>query len=282
MFIIKSPSLLRRKLLTLKKKGKTIGFVPTMGSLHEGHLSLIRKAKRECDITVISIFVNPAQFGPGEDFERYPRDISRDKKMLLREKADYLFLPSNDAMYREGHSVYVEESEVSRALCGSFRPGHFRGVLTVVAKLFNIVQPHRAYFGQKDLQQAYLIRKMAAELDFPLRVVVCPTVREKSGLAMSSRNMYLSDSDRKRALCLKSSLDAVVSLAKSGVKDAVFLKDEGLKIIRAGSDSVDYLDIVSLPELSLCRSLTKGGAYAVLCAARIGATRLIDNMIFKI
>ncbi|MBN1521064.1 MAG: pantoate--beta-alanine ligase [Candidatus Aureabacteria bacterium] len=281
MFTIRNPKTLRKKIISLKKKGKRVGLVPTMGFLHEGHLSLVRRARKECDFVIVSIFINPTQFGPSEDFLRYPRDIKRDKRILKKEKADFLFLPSNEAMYKEGHSVVVEEYRISKILCGKFRPGHFRGVLTIVSKLFNIALPDRAYFGQKDLQQAYLIKKMVDDLDFPIQIVIFPIVREKSGLAMSSRNTYLTDKEKKLALVLKRSLDRVVHLTGSGIKDTAVLKRSGRLILKCGTKKIDYIQIVTLPEFHFAKRIEKGRTYAVLCAAYVGRTRLIDNRIFK-
>jgi pantoate--beta-alanine ligase len=281
MFIIKNPELIRKKILSLKLKGKKIGLVPTMGCLHEGHLSLIAKARKECDVVAVSIFVNPAQFGPKEDLSRYPRDMKRDISLLKASKADFAFVPDARVVYGAGHSVYVTEDRLSLILCGRFRPGHFRGVLTVVAKLFNILLPDRAYFGQKDLQQAYLITKMAKELNYSAKVIVCPVIREKSRLAMSSRNIYLSEKEKEKALVLKRSIDAIIDSAKKGAKDINRMRKQGLKILSRGASRIDYLEVVELPDFCFRRNIQAGRTYAVLCAAYIGKTRLIDNDIFK-
>lgn len=281
MFTIKSPKTLPPKLLSLKNKGKKIGFVPTMGYLHDGHISLVRKARKECDVVVVSMFVNPTQFGPNEDFKKYPRDTKKDKIILLKEKVDYLFLPSKETMYRKKHSVYVEEHRMTKILCGKFRPGHFRGVLTIVAKLFQIVQPSRAYFGQKDLQQAYLISKMVDDLNMPVQIIICPIIREESGLAMSSRNTYLSESEKHRALSIRKGLDQVITLVKKGRKDITLLKKEGSKTVKKGCDNLQYFEIIELPNFTMPRRIEKGKRYAVLCAAFVSQTRLIDNRIFK-
>jgi pantoate--beta-alanine ligase len=281
MFTTKSPRSLQKLIFSLKAKRKKIGFVPTMGFLHEGHLSLIRRARRECDYVVVSIFVNPAQFGPREDLEKYPRNIKKDKDLLTKEKVDILFMPSSDSMYKAGHSVFVDEGRMSKILCGKFRPNHFRGVLTVVAKLFQIVQPDRAYFGQKDLQQAYLIMKMVEELDFPVKIVVCPIKRERSGLAMSSRNTYLNSRERSKALILKRSLDRIVYLISEGKRETVELKRAGRLILKCGARKIDYIQIVELPAFTFPKKIVRGKTYAVLCAAYVGRARLIDNRIFK-
>ncbi|MCK5708495.1 MAG: pantoate--beta-alanine ligase [Candidatus Aureabacteria bacterium] len=282
MFIIKSPKKLQKKIISLKHKGKKVGFVPTMGSLHKGHLSLVKKARKECDIVVVSIFINPAQFGPHEDLDKYPRNIKKDRELLKCEKVDFLFLPAKEEMYVKEHSLFVVEEKISKVLCGNFREGHFRGVLTVCAKLFNIVQPDRSYFGLKDLQQGYLIKKMVKELNMPVNVVLLPIVREKSGLAMSSRNVYLSDKDRMRSLSLKSSLNHIIFLVKQGVKDVSILQKEGIKNLRKGVDKIDYLEIISLPDIAFPKKLKKRMRIAVLVAAYIGKTRLIDNIVFKV
>lgn len=281
MFIIKNPELIRKKILSLKLKGNKIGLVPTMGCLHEGHLSLIAKASKECDVVVVSIFVNPAQFSPKEDFNRYPRDIKRDISLLKRTKADFVFVPDVSDIYGADHSVYVTEDRLSLILCGHFRPGHFRGVLTVVAKLFNILLPDRAYFGQKDLQQAYLIIKMAKELNYPVKVIVCPIIREKDRLAMSSRNIYLSKEEREKSLAISRSIDAIMDSARKGSKDIRKLKEQGLKILRKSALRIEYLEVVELPDFCFKKNIQAGRAYAVLCAAYAGKTRLIDNGVFR-
>ena len=281
MFIIKSPKAFQKRIHSLKAGGKTIAFVPTMGYLHEGHLSLVRRARKECDIVVASIFVNPSQFGPQEDLDKYPRDIRRDARLLKKEKVDYLFLPSIGSIYRKEHSIKISEGRMSNILCGKSRPGHFQGVLTIVAKLFNIISPHKAFFGQKDLQQAYLIQKMAAELDFPVKIMICPIIRERSGLAMSSRNTYLSEKNRKQALSLKASLDCIVDGFRSGIRNTRELKKEASKVLKKGSRRIDYLEIVELPDFSFPDKIEKRKKYAALCAAYIGRTRLIDNRLIK-
>lgn len=255
-----------------------VGFVPTMGALHEGHLSLMREARKENLSVVVSIFVNPTQFGPQEDFNRYPRDIKRDLGLLEGEGADVVFVPSVAEMYPEQFDTWVEVGGVTERLEGAFRPGHFRGVATVCAKLFNIVQPTRAYFGQKDAQQAVVIKKMVAELNMGLGIVILPTVREPDGLAMSSRNIYLNPEERKAALVLYKSLKLAQQLYDSGERDAERIRQEMRTLIEkerlaridyvsvADAETLDELDRVKLPAL-------------VSLAVRIGRTRLIDNVV---
>ncbi|HBF69599.1 MAG TPA: pantoate--beta-alanine ligase, partial [Thermotoga sp.] len=208
----------------MREKKKTIGFVPTMGYLHEGHLSLVRRARDENDVVVVSIFVNPTQFGPNEDYERYPRDFERDRKLLEKENVDCIFHPSVEEMYPPDFSTYVEETKLSKNLCGRSRPGHFRGVCTVVTKLFNIVKPHRAYFGQKDAQQFRVLRRMVRDLNMDVEMIECPIVREPDGLAMSSRNVYLSPEERQQALSLYQSLKIAENLYLNGERDAEKIK----------------------------------------------------------
>src|SRR4030067_3130038 len=224
MEIIRIPAIMRQTSQEHLKKGKTIGFVPTMGALHEGHLSLMRRAKQENDITTVSIFVNPIQFGPSEDIERYPRDREGDLEKLQKEKTDVTFMPEISSMYPEGFLTHIEVNEISGRLCGAFRPNHFRGVATVVTKLLNIVKPTRVYFGQKDFQQSGIIKQLVRDLNMGVDVVVCPTVREQDGLAMSSRNAYLSEEQRKSATVIYECLKEASDLVKSGIMDGIFIK----------------------------------------------------------
>lgn len=261
-----------------RAKGKRIGFVPTMGFLHEGHLSLVRASKQDCDLTVASIYVNPTQFGPAEDFERYPRDVARDQELLERAGNQVLFYPHDDAMYPYGFQTEVRVTRVTEHLCGASRPWHFPGVALIVAKLFNMVKPHRAYFGQKDLQQTRVIRRMAEDLNFDVEVVVCPIVRETDGLAMSSRNAYLSDEERNQSMVLSQALKQANRLYQSGVRDAAVLKDAMRSIIdRASIARVDYCEIVDGETLEPAVRVGPGGAAAL--AVFFGKTRLIDNHI---
>jgi len=257
-----------------------VGFVPTMGYLHEGHLSLVRHARTENPSVVVSIFVNPTQFGPQEDFERYPRDLERDLALLEKEGTDVVFMPPVAEMYPPQFNSWVEVGGVTERLEGATRPGHFRGVTTVVAKLFNIVQPTRAYFGQKDAQQAIVIRKMVADLDMNLEIVTLPTVREPDGLAMSSRNTYLNPGERQAATVLYQALTLAQRLYAGGERDAEKLRQQMLNLIKqqplanvdyisiADSTTLDELDTVSPPSL-------------VSMAVRIGKTRLIDNVVLE-
>ncbi|MDD5436841.1 MAG: pantoate--beta-alanine ligase [Candidatus Omnitrophica bacterium] len=263
-----------------KKEGKSIGLVPTMGYLHEGHLSLVRAASKHTDVVVMSIFVNPIQFGPKEDFEKYPRDLKRDEELATSAGADIIFSPSVNNMYPAGYSTYVNVETLTSGLCGASRPGHFKGVTTVVAKLFEIVRPDISYFGQKDAQQAIVIKKMAEDLNMGIEIKIMPTIREKDGLAMSSRNIYLSEDERKDALVLHGSLMKAEEMIKSGER-------ESRKIIRAiegmiksvPSARLDYASIVDTVNLKEAKVLS--GEMLIALAVFIGKTRLIDNTIVK-
>jgi len=257
--------------------GRTVGFVPTMGYLHEGHLSLVRRARAENDVVVASIFVNPTQFGPTEDFEKYPRDPQRDLALLQQERTDIVFMPSAVEMYPEGFATHIDVGGVTEVLEGAHRPGHFRGVATVVLNLFNIVQPTRAYFGQKDAQQLVVIRKMVNDLKLNVEVVPCPTVRETGGLAMSSRNVFLSPDERRAALILFRALSLSERLWRTGERDAGKLRDrlQGL-VAREPLASVDYISVAHPETLQELESMD--GPTLVSLAIRIGETRLIDNL----
>ena len=265
----------------LRRDGKIIGFVPTMGYLHEGHLSLLRIARQKSDVTVMSIFVNPTQFGPNEDFDRYPRDFARDEKLAEANGCDIVFYPSIEEMYPQPYLTYVNVEKITTGLCGASRPGFFRGVTTVVTKLFNIVKPHLAVFGQKDAQQAIVVRQMVRDLNFDLEIVIAPIVREPDGLAMSSRNTYLSESERKEAVVLYKALMHAKKLIEAGERDAEFLKREMSKIINsAPSARIDYVAIVDAYQL---RELLKlEGEVLIALAVWIGNTRLIDNLIITV
>jgi pantoate--beta-alanine ligase len=260
------------------RAGKRVGFVPTMGALHEGHLSLARTARAQSDVVIASVFVNPTQFGPNEDFSRYPRHPERDASMLAAEKADYLFLPSTEEMYSSGATTWVTVEGLSEKLDGRSRPGHFRGVTTVVCKLFNIVQPDLAFFGQKDAAQVAIIRKMAQDLNFEVRIVVCPIVREADGLAMSSRNAYLDPQQRKQATVLYRALMRVQSLVDQGESSPVRLQIAGTQVM-AEEPAVrpDYFEIVDGNTLDPVSDVSRGALVAV--AAYVGNTRLIDNIV---
>jgi pantoate--beta-alanine ligase len=260
-----------------RAKSLSIGFVPTMGALHEGHLSLARRSCSENDRTVVSIFVNPLQFGPREDLDRYPRDMEGDLAKLSSIRTDAVFAPAMEAMYNERFETHVIQENLSMMLCGVSRPTHFRGVLTVVLKLLNIVRPHRAYFGQKDYQQTVAIRRMARDLNIPVNIVVLPTVRERDGLAMSSRNRYLSDSERRDAVCLYRALTAGSELVRRGERSArvVVQKMRGV-VENAPSARVDYLAAVDPDSLESREEISL--PVALVGAVYVGATRLIDNV----
>lgn len=260
-----------------REKGKIIGFVPTMGYFHEGHLSLMRRARSECGFVVVSIFVNPIQFCPGEDYYEYPRDEERDKALAGREGVDVVFIPSVEEMYPPGYATYVEVEGWSNILCGQFRPGHFRGVTTVVLKLFNIVAPHKAYFGEKDYQQFRIIEKMTRDLNLDIEIVPCPIVREEDGLAMSSRNVYLSPEERKSATVLYRSLSLAQELVRKGEKNSAVIKAEVERTIKAEPlvKSIDYIAIVDPYTLQDVEEVEKEAR--LLLAVRIGKTRLLDN-----
>lgn len=266
-----------------KKKagGKTVGFVPTMGYLHQGHMALVKKAREECGAVVVSIFVNPLQFGPREDFAEYPRDFDRDCRMLEEYGVDALFHPPVEEMYPRGFCTRVEVTGRTDCLCGKSRPGHFRGVATVVAKLFNIVQPDRAYFGQKDAQQVMVIKKMVEDLNMPLEIVAVPTVREVDGLAMSSRNVYLDTAQRAEAPLLYESLQAAARAASAGERDVRRLVEMVRDNLSAmGGASVDYVEIRSLPDLAEKEWLDSPSLLAL--AVKMGKTRLIDNIVLEV
>ncbi|WP_408033235.1 pantoate--beta-alanine ligase [Thermotoga caldifontis] len=258
--------------------GKKIGFVPTMGYLHEGHLSLVRRCRQENDVVVVSIFVNPTQFGPNEDYASYPRDLNRDLSMLQAENVHYVFVPSVEEMYPPNYSTYVVEESLSKYLCGKSRPTHFRGVCTVVTKLFNIVKPHRAYFGQKDAQQFRIIRRMVRDLNMDVEVIECPIVREPDGLAMSSRNVYLVGEERKQALALYQSLKIAEQLYRAGERSAERIKEKMLEhFAKFNLVRVDYVEIVDEETLQPVERLE--GKVLVAVAAWVGKARLIDNTI---
>lgn len=262
-------------------EGKFIGFVPTMGALHEGHLSLIRRSKEENDRTVVSIFINPAQFGPNEDFQKYPRDMEGDLLKLSALQVDTVFMPETEEMYPEGFSVSIDIGAAGRVLCGASRPGHFNAVATVVAKLLNISMPHRIYLGQKDFQQIVVIKKLVRDLNFDMNIVVCPTVREHDGLAMSSRNAYLNEDERKAASILYKTLKLGEELILSrGLDDSELVKKEMEAFIKTEPlAKTEYVDIVDAYNLAPVQRVIFA---AVICiAVKIGKTRLIDNIIIE-
>jgi len=264
--------------LRLKRKGGIIGLVPTMGYLHDGHLSLIKKARRENDIVIMSNFVNPLQFGPKEDFATYPRDLDRDNKSAESVGVDYVFAPANEEMYPQGYDTYVEvKGPITEKMCGKSRPGHFKGVTTVVLKLFLITQPDRAYFGQKDAQQAIVIRKMVTDLNVPVKIITCPIVREEDGLALSSRNTYLSSEERLQALALPRALSAGRDMIMKGETDPLKVKQHITSMLESSPGiRVDYVEVVDGDDLSDL-SVIKGKVL-LAAAVYVGKTRLIDNI----
>ncbi|HUJ18971.1 MAG TPA: pantoate--beta-alanine ligase [Nitrospirota bacterium] len=263
---------------SFRRDGKRIGFVPTMGFLHEGHLSLMRKARQECDVAAASIFVNPTQFGPNEDLDRYPRDIEGDRRKCESAGVDLLFMPEAKAMYPAQPTVFVVVEGVSEILEGAIRPGHFKGVATVVSKLFNIVKPHRAYFGQKDFQQCVVIKRMVRELNLGVEVAALPTVREADGLAMSSRNSYLTPEERRAATVLYRALTSARDLYLAGAGEPEKLKNKARAVLQTEPGvTIDYVEIAD-PE-TLASLAEARGTMVMLLAARLGRTRLIDNLL---
>lgn len=281
MEVVKEIGSIRDVVERARTAGRVVGLVPTMGFFHEGHLELMERARAECDLVVVTLFVNPTQFGPAEDYEAYPRDFERDRALAEGVGVDYLFAPEAEEMYPEGFQTSVSVERLSKVMCGAARTGHFDGVATVVAKLFNIITAHKAYFGQKDAQQLLIIRRMAKDLDFPVEVVAVPTVREKGGLAMSSRNRYLSPEERSSATALYRSLEAAASLIESGEKRAGVVREEMEKVISAEP-------LVNLEYIAICDNIylqplsVLSGEVLVALAARVGKARLIDNMAFNV
>ena len=269
---------MRSVVKALKSQGKTIGFVPTMGCLHEGHLSLVRESIKKAGSTVVSVFINPTQFGPAEDFKDYPRDMKRDSEVLEEEGVNYLFAPEAEEMYPEGYKTYVEVCDFQDRLCGRSRPGHFRGVCTVVLKLFNIVNPDFSFFGQKDAQQAIILKKMVQDLDLEVKIEVLPTIREGDGLALSSRNTYLNTEERRAALVLSKSLGKAQKMIEKGERDVESIIKRMKEIIkREPLARIDYIEIVDMDNLNPLISIGKKAL--VVLAVFIGKARLIDNII---
>ncbi len=267
------------KALRIKSLG-SVGFVPTMGYLHDGHLALVKQARAENSIVVVSIFVNPTQFGPAEDFKTYPRNTERDLAMLRKERTDIVFMPAAEEMYPEGFNSWVDVEKVTDRLEGNCRPGHFKGVATVVAKLFNIVEPTRAYFGQKDAQQALVIKKMVADLNMNLEVIVAPTVRESDGLAMSSRNVYLNPQERQSATILFKALTLAQNLWGRGERNAEHIRQEMTFII--SKEPLAKIEYVSIADAKTLEELTEIDKPALASlAVKVGKTRLIDNMLLE-
>ncbi len=280
MQVIRTTAEMASWAMQARKNGQRIGFVPTMGYLHAGHLSLVDLARRRSDRVVLSIFVNPTQFLPGEDIAVYPRDIVRDEALCRKAQVDVIFLPAAAEMYAADHSVMLDEDRLSSGLCGASRPGHFRGVITVVAKLFNIVMPEVAVFGQKDAQQVRVIQRMVRDLNFPVEVVVGPIIREPDGLAMSSRNQYLTPEQRREALCLRRALDKAESLFAGGERRSDELRKGMLEVVRAAPMAVvDYIEIVDDETLLPLAAIDRRAL--VVMAVRVGTTRLLDNAVLS-
>jgi len=282
MEIIRIPRIMQNTSRGYMLSGKTVGFVPTMGALHEGHLSLVKRARQENDVIVVSVFVNPIQFGPTEDFEKYPRDIDGDTERLQRQGVDIVFMPEISSMYPKEFLTYVEVENISEKLCGAFRPGHFRGVATVVTKLLNIVKPTRAYFGQKDYQQTVIINQLVRDLDMDIDIIVCPTIRERDGLAMSSRNTYLDERQRQAATVIYKCILGASELIKSGIMDAIHIT--GIMRERLFNEpamsEIEYCGIydpTTLEELSEIK-----GDVLLAVAVKMGNKRLIDNMLVNL
>ncbi|MCU0707201.1 MAG: pantoate--beta-alanine ligase [Pirellula sp.] len=276
MDVISNPLTIFSQLDYLRREGKRIGIVPTMGALHEGHLSLVRHAKQACDISVATIFVNPSQFGPNEDYQRYPRTLESDLQALDSVGCDFVFTPTMEAIYPSGYSTYVEPPRVAERWEGAYRPGHFRGVATIVLKLFMLVPAQVAYFGRKDYQQVAVISAMVRDLGVPIRIEACETIRDPDGLAMSSRNRYLSESERVRALSLSHALHRAQMMLDAGHRSPSEL-EQGMRdvLLSAPVDSIDYAVVVDPETLDPIESIQRDAV--ALIAARVGTTRLIDN-----
>jgi pantoate--beta-alanine ligase len=278
MKVIKKIDKMRSAVSGIKSRGMSIGFVPTMGYLHEGHLSLVRESLRKADVTVVSIFVNPEQFSPREDFKEYPRDLNRDSEVLEREGVDYLFVPESDEIYPQGHKTYVEVYDLQNKLCGRYRPGHFRGVCTVMLKLFNIINPDISFFGQKDAQQAIILKRMVKELNLKVIIKVLPIIREEDGLALSSRNKYLTQEERKAALVLPKSLEVAQIMMEKGQRNSAAIIKRMKEIIgKEPLAKIDYVEIVDTDKLNPVAKIEK--KVLVAMAIFIGKVRLIDNTI---
>lgn len=283
MQIIRSPKVMQKSCMELKRKGKIIGFVPTMGYLHKGHLSLVKIAKRKSDVVVVSIFVNPTQFGPKEDFAKYPRDLKRDRLLLEPRlgRDDFVFAPRIKDMYPGRYLTYVNVEKITGKLEGAIRPGHFQGVTTVVAKLFNIVQPDVAIFGQKDAQQAVVLKKMVDDLNYGIKMIIAPTVRERDGLASSSRNIYLSKEERKQARVLYQALRFAKRMIQKGERSPSRIVSKMNKLIdKQPSADIDYIAITDSQTLELLNKVK--GEVLIALAVRFGKTRLIDNIKLKV
>lgn len=280
MEVIEKPEAMQKRSLELRMQGKTIGFVPTMGYFHDGHLSLMQRARQECDVVVISIYVNPLQFGPSEDFTRYPRDLPRDLGMAEEVGVDIAFVPKDEDMYPESFQTFVEVTDLTKGLEGIYRQSHFRGVTTVVMKLFNIVFPHKAYFGEKDFQQLRVVQRMVCDLNMPIEIVPCPTVREPDGLAMSSRNSYLSPDERRASTVLYQALQAADGPFRRGERSVAKLKAKVWEVL--SSEPLvhpQYVEIVDAETLEPIFVVNRPSV--ILLAAFVGKARLIDEWVLK-
>ena len=280
MEVITKINEMQTRVLSVRDRKKSIGFVPTMGALHDGHISLIRSAREENDEIVVSIYLNPTQFDNSDDFDKYPRQLNKDIEIIRKENADVIFTPCTEEMYPDGFCTHVTQGKLTDALCGGVRPGHFNGVTTIVTKLFNIIDPDRAYFGQKDYQQSAIIKRLVADMNMDVDIRVCPTVREEDGLALSSRNKRLSLEDRKDALCIHGSLQKAGAMFASNVRDAKDIVEEMTSVIKKTKQTrIDYISIVNVDTLEDL-SFINGRALAAV-AVWIGNTRLIDNTILE-
>ena len=280
MEVITKINEMQTRVLSVRDRKKSIGFVPTMGALHDGHISLIRSAREENDELVVSIYLNPTQFDNSDDFDKYPRQLNKDIEIIRKENADVIFTPCTEEMYPDGFCTHVTQDKLTDALCGGGRPGHFNGVTTIVTKLFNIIDPDRAYFGQKDYQQSAIIKRLVADMNMDVDIRVCPTVREEDGLALSSRNKRLSLEDRKDALCIHGSLQKAGAMFASNVRDAKDIVEEMTSVIKKTKQArIDYISIVNVDTLEDL-SFINGRALAAV-AVWLGNTRLIDNIILE-
>jgi pantoate--beta-alanine ligase len=278
MRVVKNVSEMQTLAEEFRNSGSIIGFVPTMGFLHEGHLSLMRNLRKQCDVLVVSIFVNPTQFAANEDLAKYPRDFQRDQQLCRAEKVDVIFYPSSPEMYPEPYRTFIQIEDLSKVMCGHSRPDHFRGVATVVAKLFNIVKPHLAIFGEKDYQQAVIIRQMVKDLNFDVQIITAPIVREKDGLAMSSRNKYLSGEERKYAPLLYQSLLEAKKMCQRGVRNPNEIMEKMTTLLeKIPQARIDYIALVDPETLTPVETIQ--GKILIALAVNIGSTRLIDNII---
>lgn len=281
METISSIDIMRSWTKKQRQQGKSIGLVPTMGYLHPGHLELMKKAKEDCDLVVVSIFVNPLQFGVGEDYEEYPRDLSRDEELALQVGVDAIFAPAVKEMYPSPHLTFVEVETITEALCGKSRPGHFKGVTTVVAKLFNCVQPDKAYFGQKDAQQVLVIEQMVRDLNMPLEIITAPIVREEDGLAMSSRNVNLNAKERKDAVIIYESLELAKEMIEGGARRASEIRKAITdKIDTVPTAEIDYVEILDCKSLNSIEELED--KILIALAVKFGNSRLIDNIMLEV